>query len=58
MSLTRSAVVARPWRLHPAGREAWSGGVTDRAPGAGRQHSERIVSSKQDHFKALLTKHG
>lgn len=45
MSLTRSAVVARPLRLHPAGREAWSGGVTDREPKLERQHSERRVSS-------------
>lgn len=40
MSLTWSAMVARPLQLHPAGRKAWSRGVTDREPGAGRQHFE------------------
>lgn len=42
MSLTQSAMVARPLRLHPAGREGQGGleqGI-DREPGAGRQRFE------------------
>lgn len=57
MSLTWSAMVARPLQLHAAGRKAWSRGVTESQVWEGSALSGR-VSSKQDHFRALLTKHG